>query len=186
MRTMKIFIDTEFTDFNNCDLISLGMVAENGEEFYAENLDFAQQWASNWVQLNVLNLCDFGKYGMKRAELGARAYEWLEQLDCNDHIIVVDYATDYILLERVMGTRHHKMAGVEHIFHHVVTHALSKGGDGADLRVAELKEIFNKRFNQYFRETGEIQHHALSDARANRVSYATLMDAIQGASPDHQ
>jgi hypothetical protein len=32
----KVFIDTEFTDFNDPHLISIGLVAESGEEFYAE------------------------------------------------------------------------------------------------------------------------------------------------------
>jgi hypothetical protein len=33
---MMIFIDTEFTDFINTWMISLGLVSENGEEFYVE------------------------------------------------------------------------------------------------------------------------------------------------------
>jgi len=32
----KIFIDTEFTDFIDPQLISIGLVSEFGEEFYAE------------------------------------------------------------------------------------------------------------------------------------------------------
>ena len=35
---MLIFIDTEFTDFFDPKLISIGMVADSGEEFYAEVL----------------------------------------------------------------------------------------------------------------------------------------------------
>ena len=34
--SFKIFIDTEFTDFIDIHLISIGMVAQSGEEFYAE------------------------------------------------------------------------------------------------------------------------------------------------------
>lgn len=33
---MRLFIDTEFTDFVDCHLSSLGMVTECGEEFYVE------------------------------------------------------------------------------------------------------------------------------------------------------
>lgn len=33
---LKIFIDTEFTDFIDIHLISMGLVSEGGEEFYAE------------------------------------------------------------------------------------------------------------------------------------------------------
>ena len=34
--SFKIFIDTEFTDFIDIHLISIGMVAQSGEAFYAE------------------------------------------------------------------------------------------------------------------------------------------------------
>lgn len=36
---MRIFIDTEFSDLQNMDLISIGLVAEDGAEFYAERSD---------------------------------------------------------------------------------------------------------------------------------------------------
>ena len=38
---MLIFLDTEFTDFpeSECDLIAIGLVAEDGREFYAELTD---------------------------------------------------------------------------------------------------------------------------------------------------
>jgi len=37
--SMRIFLDTEFTDFQNAHLISIGLVAEDGREFYAELFD---------------------------------------------------------------------------------------------------------------------------------------------------
>src|SRR3546814_6769511 len=33
---MNVFVDTEFTDFRDSHLISLGMASEYGEDFYAE------------------------------------------------------------------------------------------------------------------------------------------------------
>ncbi|MDR6397475.1 hypothetical protein [Herbaspirillum seropedicae] len=32
----NVFIDTEFTDFLDPQLISIGLITESGEEFYAE------------------------------------------------------------------------------------------------------------------------------------------------------
>ena len=38
---MRLFVDTEFTDLLNCDLISIGAVSEDGKhEFYGERSDF--------------------------------------------------------------------------------------------------------------------------------------------------
>lgn len=33
---LNVFLDTEFSNFIETDLISIGMVAQTGEEFYAE------------------------------------------------------------------------------------------------------------------------------------------------------
>lgn len=63
---MKYFFDTEFlegpqkTFFGKTkptiDLISIGIVAEDGREYYAVSKDFnlKQAWKDNWIQENVL------------------------------------------------------------------------------------------------------------------------------------
>jgi len=52
---MKVFLDTEFTGLHqNTTLISLALVAENGEEFYAEFIDYNQDQITPWIQDNVL------------------------------------------------------------------------------------------------------------------------------------
>lgn len=52
---MRYFLDTEFTeDGRTIDLISIGIVAEDGREFYAESTEADLSKASEWVQENVL------------------------------------------------------------------------------------------------------------------------------------
>ena len=55
---MLIFLDTEFTDFpeSECDLISIGLVDENGREFYAESTQFRREACSDFVVDVVLPL----------------------------------------------------------------------------------------------------------------------------------
>ncbi len=36
---MRVFVDCEFTDFIECELISLALVADDGREFYGERSD---------------------------------------------------------------------------------------------------------------------------------------------------
>lgn len=53
---MRYFFDTEFyEDGRTIDLISIGIVSEDGREFYAENVDF--DWSlvpeDHWIQENV-------------------------------------------------------------------------------------------------------------------------------------
>lgn len=52
---MRIFFDTEFTGLHqHTTLISIGMVAENGHEFYAELTDFDFDQIDDWLQKNVM------------------------------------------------------------------------------------------------------------------------------------
>lgn len=57
---MKIFLDTEFTGLHQTTtLISLGLVAENGHEFYAEFNDYDVVQLNEWVNENVLPKLEF-------------------------------------------------------------------------------------------------------------------------------
>lgn len=52
---MKIFFDTEFTGLHqNTTLISLGMVSEDGREFYAEFADYNEKQVDDWIKENVI------------------------------------------------------------------------------------------------------------------------------------
>jgi hypothetical protein len=53
---MKHWVDTEFIeDGQTIDLISIGIVAEDGREYYALNLDCDLSKASDWVAENVIS-----------------------------------------------------------------------------------------------------------------------------------
>lgn len=49
MESLKVFIDTEFTSFFQTRLISLGIVAASGEEFYVE-IPFLDNECSDFVR----------------------------------------------------------------------------------------------------------------------------------------
>jgi 3' exoribonuclease, RNase T-like len=54
---MKYFLDTEFIESGAgkpIQLISIGIVAEDGREFYAISWEFNWQDANDWVRANVL------------------------------------------------------------------------------------------------------------------------------------
>ena len=53
---MRYFYDTEFIeDGTTIDLVSIGVVAEDGREFYAVSTEFDESKAGPWVRANVLN-----------------------------------------------------------------------------------------------------------------------------------
>lgn len=52
---MKYFLDTEFIeDGKTIDLISIGIVTEDGREFYCESSEFDESKACDWVRENVI------------------------------------------------------------------------------------------------------------------------------------
>jgi hypothetical protein len=52
---MRIFFDTEFIeDGKTIDLLSIGMVREDGQMYYAEFAEADKRRASDWVKENVL------------------------------------------------------------------------------------------------------------------------------------
>lgn len=51
----RIFFDTEFTGLHqDTTLISIGMVSENGETFYAELNDYDKSQVNAWIDENVI------------------------------------------------------------------------------------------------------------------------------------
>lgn len=58
---MKYFLDTEFIeDGKTIDLISIGIAAEDGREYYAVSSEFNPSKASEWVWKNVLEPMGIG------------------------------------------------------------------------------------------------------------------------------
>ena len=180
-KLIRVHIDTEFTDFLNCDLISIGAVADNGEEFYGENSEFLRPWSTAWVKENIYPLLDLDKYGMRRKELSARLWSWLEELPCDGVIITVDYAGDWHLLHDLFEEeKHPKILGwelINEIIYQTVDQQVLDKSDvnSYQLQVSKVIADFSDVFQEHFQKTGEIQHHALSDARANAKAWSFLV-----------
>src|SRR3569833_2601750 len=91
---MKLFLDTEFTDFIDCDLIAIGIVSEDGKEFYAERNEVDVGRCSAFVREVVLPL--LGKEPAvigSEEEIGQALKEWLAQF--GEVEVCYDYAADF-------------------------------------------------------------------------------------------
>ncbi|WP_242665886.1 3'-5' exoribonuclease [Paraburkholderia ginsengiterrae] len=74
----RYFIDTEFTDFRRCQLISIAVVGENGHEFYGERTDFDPALCSDFVRTVVLpQLGQFDGRAMPFDQLCEALRAWL-------------------------------------------------------------------------------------------------------------
>jgi len=148
---LNIFIDTEFTDFVNPQLISIGLVAASGEEFYAE-VPYFEPACSTFVKEVVIPLLGEPQgAACSKQELGERLLIWLGSVRPPNAILEIcfDFQTDWNLFAIALG-------GSVPIW----CQARLIGGEINEL----LRYEFHKR-NQL------PEHHALYDAQAMRYSF---------------
>lgn len=174
--TNFIYLDTEFTDLLDPQLLSLGMVSATGDEHYVElDLDdpasaSTLSQASDFVRHNGV-LEQWGRVPGGAASLpamGERTARWLlERVDRlgQPATIAFDYPADFELLKYVLGD-----AGQWE----------SMGACVRPLNVAELTSPFEATLcaeaaYEALRRRGLKRHHALADAHALRAAcIATL------------
>lgn len=94
---LKVFIDTEFTDFANLKLISIGFAAESGDEFYAE-LSFSVSDCSEFVREIVVPMLEKTPHAACSVEeLYCKIVDRLKLVRYRDEDmdICFDYQTDW-------------------------------------------------------------------------------------------
>lgn len=161
---LKVFIDTEFTDFMDPDLISLGMAAATGEEFYGE-VPYADHKCSQFVREGVLGL--LGQvphaYYNSHYELARAVIQWLELVRHKDQLveICVDAQIDWDLFSHALDYRVPPWARLRHIGYY------------------NLNELLRY---EYHKKNGLPEHHALYDACANRYAFRERITGL-GAEP---
>ena len=114
---MKIFFDTEFTGLHkNTELISIGLIAENGNTFYGEITNYDKTQVDNWIQENVINNLKHNGHhiieetkesyeiSMNFEDVSFALNKWLKQFDevewvsdvCHyDMVLLIDLLTNH-------------------------------------------------------------------------------------------
>ena len=152
---MRVFLDTEFTDFSAPQLISCGLVAENGSEFYAELVDgWMQKQCSLFVINNILPRLDrLPSSTLTRDEAGSKLIDWLVSLG-SSVTMISDVPVDWFLISRLLGS--HANAGRV-----IINQQLLSWPGSAMARHFEI--ILSHSLSDE-----ALRHHALVDARALR------------------
>lgn len=90
---MKVFFDTEFTGLQkDTDLISIGLVSENGKCFYGEFTDYDNKKCDEWIRQNVISQTLMGNKELSiyavsdyhvgnKETMGIMLYNWLSQFE---------------------------------------------------------------------------------------------------------
>ncbi|MCE4555581.1 3'-5' exoribonuclease [Pelomonas cellulosilytica] len=146
----RYFLDTEFTDFESFQLISVAIVGEDGREFYAERTDFEVALCSTFTCEVVLPL--LGRLpgrAMPSDQLREELLAWLLATPRKPKpVLCYDFEGDVDLVERLLGG------------------ALPRGWK---LENIEQKIDAARRAAFLTQQGGE--HHALQDARANARAF---------------
>lgn len=156
---MLLFLDTEFTDFIDIDLISIGLVSEDGRAtFYAERIDYRREAASDFVREAVLpHLGQQPEDSCSREELTRRLYEWLRGFPATLQI-ACDSTHDRDLLWDALED------------------GLPPNLEPTVLKLAWQSEdrVFNEAVYKYHDQPGRPRHHALHDAQSLRHGWLAL------------
>lgn len=155
---MLVFLDTEYTDAINIDLISIGMVSEDGQhELYLERSDYDRSWCNSFVHAAVLP--QLGQRGpvLDRHQLGAQLSAWFATLP-RSVTVACDSFTDWELLLDALGeVRPANLSG------------------RYDLRSLIDSSTFHHAAVAYHERYGG-WHHALHDAKAHRQGWLAWSD----------
>lgn len=104
---MRFFYDTEFIeDGRHIDLVSIGVVAEDGREFYAVSTDFDASRASTWVRTHVLDKLPTEGHAAwaSCSEIRAALYDFLTSADSSmPQLWAWVGAYDHVVLAQLWG-----------------------------------------------------------------------------------
>lgn len=175
---MKYWLDTEFIeDGVTIDLVSIGILAEDGREYYAISTEFDESKASTWVKENVL-----AQLPLKNSGFSSKT-PWLETLPSREDA-ALGYRTRELIKQEVSlligGDTKPEFWGYYADYDWVVFCQLFGTmmdlPKGFPMYCRDIKQWCDQLGNPKLPEQGKGEHNALSDARWNRQAWEFLFD----------
>lgn len=157
---MRFWFDTEFIeDGKTIDLISIGVVAEDGRELYAELAEADHSKASGWVRENVLpHLTGLRKHNYRRPALARELVKFMGEKP-EIWAYYADY--DWVALCQLFGT-------------------MMDLPTGWPMYCRDIKQLCDSLGNPKLPAQQGDLHNALADARWNREAYEFLVPPSPG------
>lgn len=189
---MKYFFDTEFIENGTTiDLLSIGLIAEDGREYYRQNIECNFAAAGDWMLRNVMphlqhynmqgfrtcnELSKLGGMGSRESFCGPEC-PWRRKYEIRDEVkafldiekfgkpeiwgYYADY--DWVAFCQLFG----KMIDLP---------------KGFPMWCRDLKQLCDQLGNPPLTEQGKGEHHALADAKWNAMVYRDLI-TLQNSTP---
>ncbi|GAA5513631.1 3'-5' exoribonuclease [Deinococcus carri] len=192
---MKVFYDTEFIeDGNTIDLISIGVVAEDGRELYLINNECDWERANDWVKEHVISkLTPRPENFVSREEIKARLLrflgyhtqrEWYEEQ--HGRPLALDFFEAHGIDPSQLAPPREKLElwGYYSAYDHVVLCQLFGPmidlPKGMPMYTRDIKQWCVALGDPKLPEQGKGEHNALADARWNRQAWEFLRDFQAG------
>lgn len=182
MIKINIYFDTEFTGLQkDTNLISIGLISETGEEFYAEFSSINTEVLDSWIRNNVLN--NTVKYGNlqvtdlvldetnyhfgTKEEIRVELEAWLKQY--NDVQLISDVCHyDMVLFIDIFGTAF-DIPSIVNPYCYDINNDIALYCD------ISYKEAFNLNREDFLSEEGidikGVKHNSLYDAKVIKEIY---------------
>lgn len=154
---MRYWFDTEFIeDGRTIDLLSIGIVAEDGRELYLENREADFSRANPWVQANVLPYLKGPAVG--RAYIAETLRDFCDPQKYEKPGFWAYYADyDWVVLCQLFGT-------------------MMDLPNGWPMYCRDIKQLADLLGNPKLPKDPENEHHALADARWNKGAWHFLCE----------
>jgi len=155
-----VFMDTEFTDFDYPQLISIGLVSESGERFYAEMSNgWSREGCSSFVAQTILPQLTAGDFLQERCYAGRRLADWLAGHAGPVRVVTDAPGYDWVLMLDLL-------AGM--LPENLCPEPVTFFSDSFPELVPLLQEARHKAFADL------PAHHALNDAEALREAWEVM------------
>lgn len=163
---MRLFLDTEWADTLDSELVSLALVSEDGSDrFYAEVSPLPKR-PTEWVRAVVYPLLEHGYAARQKIDFTRDLRAFLARFD--EPFVLFDYRADGVLLD-------YALAGFD-----LPDTVLAKLPEVPKVgKTLILREDVRRGIEQYFHDHPEQagrRHHAGVDAEALRCAFAAALE----------
>lgn len=168
--TISIFLDTEFTNINYPNLISIGLISNNGETFYAQQT-LTEKWYTPYITQKVLPHLDVSF--LPQNEIADQLQNWLKKLDDN-FVIYSDKVEDWQLLKTLLINSSHLIGytNIEQYFQSMSQEMWSFTYPHLCHKAYQaLLDTFFLKVNDWKKNNGRLYQHALYNAMAEKFAF---------------
>lgn len=162
--SVKVFFDLEFTGLNqNADILSIGLISDDGKTYYAEISDYDPHKVSGWVHENVINHFN-NSHVITKSELKEELVEWFSQFTSVEMWSDVGQY-DWVIFCNIFGSALDIPKNINYICFDLATLLKSCNID---------PDIYREKFVDTIPIEGR-KHNAIWDAQITKACYEKLM-----------